>query len=215
MSSTRLKYINERIQNELCRQTIHSLTENELMHTYKQTPSVQKKINTLQDILTNHTIENPTQQSIIDDYLIHMIPAGTKGSIKGNLFNQIVKHHILDMKIDNEQYDVCFEKKHSFYNTSEIPDWYILCKKSNKIIIGMNQLDVWNGGAQLNRGMKYLMNNSHNTEKNKLLCVVCNEIELKSTENKVYRMFDEGFTKNTLCYLNRLETIITDYFYMH
>ena len=42
----------------------------------------------------------------------------------------------------------------------------------------MNQLSLWGGGQQSNRGTKYLVNNKLNTEKSKLLCVVCNEIKL-------------------------------------
>ena len=38
----------------------------------------------------------------------------------------------------------------------------------------MNQLDLWNGGQQLNRGYKYL-NTTYNN-KIKLLCVVYNII---------------------------------------
>jgi hypothetical protein len=62
----------------------------------------------------------------------------------------------------------------------------------------MNQLDLWNGGQQLNRGFKYIENNGNN--ENKLLCVVCNKIKFTSDKN------------NTLCYLNNLENIIKSYF---
>jgi hypothetical protein len=40
-----------------------------------------------------------------------------------------------------------------------------------RVIIGMNQIDLWSGGQQINRGSKYLVNNKHNTEKSKL-CVI-------------------------------------------
>ena len=96
--------------------------------------------------------------------------------------------------------------------TTEIPDWYILEKSTNKIIIGMNQLDLWGGGQQLNRGSKYIKNNKHNNENSKLLCVVCNEIQFKSKKNKAYNLFKSGFENNTLCYLNNLQNIITSYF---
>lgn len=64
----------------------------------------------------------------------------------------------------------------------------------------MNQLDLWGGGQQLNRGSKYIENNKHNTKDSKLLCVVCNEIQFKS-KNKAYALFVTGFEKDTLCYL--------------
>ena len=73
-SLSRLKTINERIQNELCMKTIDSLSEQSLLSTYKNTPSVKKKIDTLQSILSSHNIDNNTQQSIIDEYMPHLIP---------------------------------------------------------------------------------------------------------------------------------------------
>ena len=48
----------------------------------------------------------------------------------------------------------------------------------------MNQLDLWGGGQQLNRGSKYIENNKHNNENSKLLCVVCNQITFKSKKIK-------------------------------
>ena len=76
----------------------------------------------------------------------------------------------------------------------------------------MNQLDLWGGGQQLNRGFKYIENNKHNNINSKLLCVVCNEIQFKSKKNKAYKLFKIGFENNTLCYLNNLENIISSYF---
>lgn len=76
----------------------------------------------------------------------------------------------------------------------------------------MNQLDLWNGGQQLNRGSKYLINNKINSENSKLLCVVCNKIKFNSNKNKAYKLFEIGFTNNTLCYLKNLPNIINKYF---
>ena len=76
----------------------------------------------------------------------------------------------------------------------------------------MNQLDLWGGGQQLNRGSKYIINSKYNNENSKLLCVICNNIELKSKKNKVFNLFNIGFQNNTLCYLNNLQNIIYSYF---
>jgi hypothetical protein len=75
----------------------------------------------------------------------------------------------------------------------------------------MNQLDLWGGGQQLNRGSKYILKNK-NSENCKLLCVVCNKIHLKSNKNKIFNIFKVGFENNTLCYLNNLQNIIYSYF---
>ncbi len=76
----------------------------------------------------------------------------------------------------------------------------------------MNQLDLWSGGHQINRGFKYLIENNINSEKIKLLCVVCNLIEFKNNKNKAYKLFEIGFLKNTLRYIKNIEYIIKEYF---
>jgi hypothetical protein len=151
-------------------------------------------------------------QQIIQEYIIELIPAGTKEVIRGNKFNNIVKNYIITINLDIKRFDICFEKKHNNFITTEIPDWYIYDKSINRIIIGMNQLDLWGGGQQLNRGSKYIENTTHNNEHCKLLCVVCNEIQFKSNKNKAYKLFEIGFKNSTLCYLNNLQNIITKFF---
>ena len=169
----------------------------------------QLKIKKLSDVLGEFNDEE-TIQKIIEKYLLELIPAGTKGVIRGNKFNAIVKKYITKLSLDTDRFEICFENKCEGHFTTEIPDWYILEKSTNKILIGMNQLDLWGGGQQLNRGSKYIENN--NNENSKLLCVVCNEIQFKSKKNKAYKLFESGFENNTLCYLNNLQNIITSYF---
>lgn len=207
-----LNYINNRINKEICDDTINKLKDSYLINDYKKCKSVQKEINKIDLILTKYNIENETKKLIINDYLLELIPAGTKGVIKGNIFNDIVKNTIINLNLDNKRFEIQFEKKCELNITSEIPDWYIIEKSTGKIIIGMNQLDLWGGGHQLNRGFKYLINNKNNTEKSKLLCVVCNRIKLISNKNKTYKLFQIGYLNNTLCYIKNIENIINNYF---
>ena len=83
-------------------------------------------------------------------------------------------------------------------------------KENKRALVGMNQLDLWSGGQQSNRGSKYIFQNK-NTNNFKLISVVCKKIQLKS-KNKTFRLFEKGFNDNTLCYLNNLQNIITDFF---
>ena len=202
--------INDRIINEICYNTINELSDNKLINEYKKCKSVIKEIKLLENILLKY-VDNSIIYDIIDEYIYNIIPAGTKGVIRGNKFNYIVKNYIKKIQLDIERFDIFFEKKCNLYLTTEIPDWYILDKTSNRIIIGMNQLDIWSGGQQLNRGYKYIDNNKHNTNNSKLLCVICNKIQFKN-KNKAYKLFEIGFRNNTLCYLNNLENIIKSYF---
>lgn len=215
--------INNRIKNEVCLNTINYINDTNLLHIYKNTKSVQKKINTVNNILDEYYIPIHIKNSIQNKLITEIIPPGTKGVIKGNIFNKIVKQFIIDLNFDPNNFEINFETKISTntgnsnnYSISEIPDWYIYSKIHNKYLIGMNQLDLWSGGHQINRGYKYI-NNSTNTGNStnsdyKIVCVICNNINIKSVNNKVYKLFDIGFTNNSLCYLNNLSNIIHNYF---
>jgi hypothetical protein len=210
MVEQNIETINMRIKQEICYKTLAELTDTKLMSQYKECNSVKNEIKKLSEILIKYTDEE-TKEKIIFEYLVQLIPPGTKGVIRGNKFNNIVKQFITKLALDTERFDICFEKECNTHLTSEKPDWYILEKSTNKILIGMNQLDLWGGGQQLNRGYKYIENNKHNNINSKLLCVVCNEIQFKS-KNKAYKLFKIGFENNTLTYLNNLQNIISSYF---
>lgn len=204
--------INERIKSEFDDEIITKLADINLLDEYRNSSSTKQSIRVLENVLEKNLIPQDTIKSIINDYILDLIPAGTKGVIRGNKFNQIIKTIIEDMKLDSEKFDVCFEKQCIGYETNEKPDWYIKSKGQNeKVLIGMNQLDLWNGGAQLNRGSKYILE-SKNTENRKLLCVVCNKIEIKTEKSKAFKLFAKGFIDDTLCYPNNLANIIKKYF---
>lgn len=200
--------INTRIETEFCLDTSLELTDEKLLSQYKECNSVKRKIEAMEKILEPY-VSNEIKVKIIQDYILELIPAGTKGVIRGIRFNTIIKNFISNLGLNNDRFEICFEKKLSL--TSEIPDWYILEKSTNKILIGMNQLDLWKGGAQANRGSYYLENNKCNTETSKLVCVICNKIQFKN-KTKIYKLFETGFRNNTLCYLNNLKNIIDLYF---
>ena len=204
--------INNRIKQEFCSETTKHLTDEELFEEYKNCLSVKNQTKKLATILEKYIMEPETKEKIIEEYLIELIPPGTKGVLRGNKFNAIVKNKIEEMSFDNNFFEIKFEAVCPQYITSEIPDWYILEKSSNKIIIGMNQLDLWGGGAQINRGSKYLLDCKYNTEKSKLVCVISNEIQFTSNKSKAYKFFEIGFQNNTLCYMKNLENIIRSFF---
>ena len=193
-----IEEVNTKIKDGLCRETIEKLCDAKLMDEYMECKSVKNEIKRLSNILGKY-IDDDTRQKIIGEYLPQLIPAGTKGAIRGNKFNKIVKEHIESLNLDKDIFEICFEKNCPIHRTSEIPDWYILDKINNKVLIGMNQLDLWSGGAQTNRGSKYIFNNEHNSCNSKLLCVVCNEIpQFKNNKKKAYKIFEKGF-ENNIC----------------
>jgi len=204
--------MNNRINQEICYETINKLSDKTLMSKYKISPSLNKNTEILKTILDEYINDELIKKCIIDKFEEKLIPAGCKGNLRGQEFNKIVEKKILNMNLNESQFEIKFEQKCEIHFTSEIPDWYILDKISNKIIIGMNQLDIWRGGAQKNRGDKYLNNDQHNTEKSKLLCVIANEKKFNNSNNDIFKLFQIGFTNNTLCYIKNLENIIIAYF---
>ena len=85
-----MEYINLRIKQEICYKTLEELTDTNLLEEYKECISVKNEIKKLDEILIKY-ISDETKQKIIQEYLINLIPAGTKGVIRGNKFNKIVK----------------------------------------------------------------------------------------------------------------------------
>jgi hypothetical protein len=208
-----MEEINERISNEFSNNIFLEISDNNLIDDYIKTKSVKKEIEKLENILNKYINDNTIKNNIINDYLLELIPPGTKGVIRGNKFNNIIKNYILNLNLDKNRFIISFEKKCDYFITDEIPDWYIYDLYNNKVIIGMNQLDLWNGGQQINRGYKYILNNNYDNINNKLLCIVCNKIILKSKNNKIYKLFEIGFKNNTLCYINNLKFIILSFFF--
>lgn len=208
-----LSKINKRISKEYCIDTYNKLEDVHLMQEYKKCNSVKKSIHTLSFILDKYdTISNNTKHDILQKYELNLIPPGTKGVIRGNYFNRIIKNKIESFQLNSSIYEIAFEKKCMSISSSEIPDWYIINRSTNKTIIGMNQIDLWSGGHQLNRGEKYIMNDPFvNSTNVKFLCVVCRNIKLKSNKNKIFKIFKKGFERNTICYINNLENIIREY----
>ena len=205
-------FINARINAEICQKTIELVSDNNLFEKYILTPSVKKNHDKLQLILQKENISIEKQNNILKEYLMELIPPGTKGVVRGYEFNQIVRNFLLSLKLPKKRFELEFEKHHISIKTEEKPDWYIYDRQEDKIIIGMNQLDLWKGGHQLNRGSKYLIDNKNNTKKSKLLCVVCNYVIVKNQRSKLFNFFKVGFENNTLCYLKGLRTIINNYF---
>lgn len=206
-----VQVVNNRIQKEICLDTIEKLSDQNMLELFKSAKSTKKNIAELRNVLTKNKVSTKKQDKIIDDYILKIISAGAKGVIRGNKFNKIIEEKIISFGLPSARFDVQFEKHHESFKSSEIPDWYIYDKNNKKIIIGMNQLALWGGGQQSNRGSKYVLE-ANNTEHCKLLAVVCNNITVKSKKSKVFNLFEKGFEQNTLCYINGIESIVKEYF---
>ena len=189
------------------------LSEEALIDVYMECPSVKKNIEDLSEVMKRNGVDDSKISDILKEYIPHLIPAGTKGVIRGNLFNQIVKNYVTGLNLPSSEFEIKFESKHPKYVTTEIPDWYVYHLPSDTILVGMNQLDLWTGGQQLNRGAKYILDeNLHSNPQMRVVSVVCSKITVSSTKNKVFKILETGFSKKRLCYLGELGAIIWETF---
>lgn len=205
-----LRVINNRIRKEFCPETSNKLSSKVLLPEYLKSNAVKRNINHLKSILLNNNVNEEDSKNIINEYIYKLIPPGTKGSIRGQTFNSIIKYHILSIPLSSKYFEIEFEKKHNKYYTDEIPDWTIYEPKTKKLIIGMNQLDFWSGGQQKNRGNKYIYHET-NDKNIKLVSVICNKIYL-TNRNSTFELISYGFEKENLCYITGLKKIIYDFF---
>ena len=83
-----LDFINTNINKYYSKEIENKLKDENLLEIYKDTKSVKKEIKILNDILNKNNIEEKKISKILNEYLINLIPSGTKGVIKGNLFNK-------------------------------------------------------------------------------------------------------------------------------
>lgn len=130
-----------------------------------------------------------------------LIPAGVKASSRGVRFNSYI-NMLLTKEISkrwSNKVSITFETP--YHGVNEIPDWTITFKDSNKRIIGYNQLDLWSGGAQINRGAKYILDDhfhsrirSHNIF---IVCIVLRKYKAKS-ENKTTQIIRKGLEEQRL-----------------
>lgn len=198
-------YYSKEIEDELSYES--------LKNNYIKSNSLNKKIEEFIILFKECDIDYDKRFSLIDKMIQRelIVSPGLKSITRGIKFNKIVKEEIENKFKKYSNLVIRFEEKSKKIYTEEIPDWTIYDTKNNKILIGMNQLDLWTGGHQTNRGSKYIIERQNDIN-NKLLCVICSHIKIKSKKNKAFNLFNIGFRNETLCYISQLEYIIKKYF---
>lgn len=181
-------------------EVIKKLTDISLSKKFLDSKATKETFKKVMLVLDKHNVANA--EAVIADLIPYLIPPGVKGVVRGLAFNQIVMDWL------NEHYEgVEFEK--NIDGISERPDWYIL--HNNHYIVGYNQIDLWSGGAQTNRGNKYILDDSFH-EKNstiKYVSVIASKPDKISP--KLKKLFEVGISKKRMTYLSGLESIIDGY----
>jgi len=196
--------INEIIRSQLNKK--YMISDDQLEISFRNSPSVIKNTSTIKRILESENIPKQKINRIIKKMECFHVSPGTKASIRGLAFNQMVSKVLKETLKKMKRTDIIFQVEKKNANVSEIPDWTLIHTKKKKSIIGYNQLDLWHGGAQLNRASKYILDDRyHNKKRIKIVSIIARmPPSIKSNKNKIYSIFDVGFRKKRLFYLQSL-----------
>jgi hypothetical protein len=190
--------------------------ESILNELYCKSPSVVAKIKEVHRLLKNSGLKKSKATSLVQRLVPMLIPAGTKSKIRGDIFNKIVLIEIKKClrRCSTKKFKLCVEKKHE--NVQEIPDWYIKNTSTGQTLIGYNQMDLWNGGHQINRAGKYIMDDTlHRRLANKgisLCCVVYNKCpKCPKVLSKTSKIISYGTKTKRFVYIKDLKQIIRNF----
>lgn len=189
------------------------LNDDMLIADYCKSKSVIRRLHLLKNILLEAGISHVKSHEICKKLLLEcLIPAGTKSNVRGGKFNHIIaKELALNLKkLKMKDYALCVEKKHAMF--PEIPDWII--QKGRKTLVGFNQISLFGGGHQLNRGYKYIMDDKmhadHKRLNVKMVCIV-KEIPINKG-GKSHSILMKGIKTQRIFCVGGLNKLIKDYF---
>jgi hypothetical protein len=188
------------------------LDDNCLKVKFSKSPSFLKNIAKITKILEREKISKCKINYIMKSMACFSLPAGTKGSIRGLTFNNIVSAMIKKVIKKHPHIKLNIEQKHRDYH--EKADWILTNSNTKRNIIGYNQLDLWNGGAQMNRASKYILDDTMHRDATKKKIKIVSVIArmpskaFKTTSSKLYKIFDIGIRKQRLFFLEGLQMFI-------
>lgn len=180
---------------------------------YAQTASVRRRMEHLESVLRVETLLSSEEiDRVVNTMMPSLIPPGTKAAVRGRVFEGILRDVVTGLNLPPDEFSLVFGGSRnvgSRHGITETPDFVI--QNAQKTMYGMAQIDLWTGGAQLNRGMKYILHDNH--PDTKLLCVICTRMpSTLSPGSKAYRMLRHAVHHDRLCYASGLGRIVRDFF---
>ena len=203
---TKIAKINEHIKATYDKHIDRQLSDLMLMDQFLNSSSCKNAIQILEETAKDTGIDKDPRimRKFMKKLLPLVIPPGVKGCIRGYAFNQIIKKKLLKADLPNGE--LSFEPKDCCNLVHEIPDWCF--RIGGKTIIGYNQLDIWKGGAQINRASKYIMDDALHRRLNKqgvwIVCVIARKISLVGEKNKVFKILQKGIATHRLLWPNAI-----------
>lgn len=195
------------------------LNDENMLAYFKGTNSMKNITIKVQTILANAGVKPYVASSILRKMFPLLVPVGVKAKIKGDLFNSIVEvelRNALD-KIGRRGSSLSLQLEAKCEHLQEIPDWTITNIKTERKLVGYNQIDLWSGGHQISRGGKYILDESfHHRLKRQgitIICVVSKRMPKLHDEpqSKMQKIIHVGLEKNRICYPKNLFTIVRQF----
>lgn len=203
-----LATLNNSIKKQYDKYFASLLTDVSLQRMYMKTSCFKKTKSEIHSILERHLCKDACSAKILERivYTINMrfMSPSMKSSVRGSKVNTYIEKKLTKLFSSCKNGTVVFEAKHE--KLHERADWIIT--KGAKTYIGFNQIDLWNGGAQLNRASKYILDDTLHKRLAKdniyIICLVVRKITLKN-KNKIYNIIHHGLQKKRLFWLKGFE----------
>lgn len=170
-----------------------------------------KQKTTLDNIISDTLrISNTKQSVLVEKLMTHFVSHGIKSSLRGIQFNKEVAKIIKPLVMRKRHIVFTLEPTHKLL--FEKPDWMLYNINTRSTIVGYNQIDLWSGGHQINRGAKYILDKALHAKlsrhKVKLVAVVAGGPSSLKEDTKKYNIINTGIEKNRLFTPSTIQALI-------
>ena len=162
-------------------------------------------------ILKSNNFEDDVMDNIFWNCRKYILSAKDKTLIQEHVFGSIVKDKIRSFDLPSNLFEIEHDSEYIPLTNLEKQSWFIRNRLTNKVLIGVNHMNLWKDRNSVNLFEKY-MNFKSESENVEIVCIVASSIFHTSERSKTFKLFKTGFDSNRLCYINGLKKVIDDRF---
>ena len=199
-------------------QVVKSLNDGHFLNRCNKSAPTIKNCATLDNILKSYKIRKVTRERICARAIPLLVPPGVKACIRGHQLNKLINERLSRLVKKLPGVSILFEQTHKKISAlvHERPDWLVTAS-DGRMMVGFSQVALWGGGAQLNRGAKYILDHKLHTALARkgitLVCVVAEKppslIAGMRKASKLRKIMDIGIQKRSIVYPKALPALIT------
>lgn len=189
------------------------LEDDMLIADYCKSASVCKRMCAIKCALLSAGLSASKSHSVSKKLLPWIVPAGTKSKIRGDRFNEIVAREVRRWA---KRIPGCvFKREHKHRCFDEIPDWIV--ERDGKTLAGFNQISLFGGGHQVNRGNKYVLDDAFHDrlspENVRMICVVKDVPRASGgRSSKAVKILERGLEKRRIYGVAGVRRLLDEYF---